>query len=161
MDSVLSWRSETLTALSEADCFDRLKEEEVARLTGQLFMGLLTIFPILAHNPPGRRQRLQHLVIAPATELAIKMQVSKTNYRVELHASGIGTGEPLLRDYLQDFSCFDVKTMKRVKTTSHVIAGRDGRLGSMIMPIEPFVGRVSNDGTMKELRADTFLVALD
>lgn len=160
MDSILSWRSETLTALSEADCYDRLKEE-VAHLTKSLFRELLTIFPMLEHNPPGRRQRLQRSVIAPATELAIKMQVSKTNYRVELHPSGIGTGEPLVRDYLQGYSCFDVKTRKRVKVTSQGIVGREGELGSMIMPIEPFVGRVSNDGTVKGLRIDTVLVALD
>ena len=162
MHSIISWRSETLTAFSKAEYFDGLKEKETANLTKRLFSELLTTFPSLALDSSGRIQRLQRSVMALATDLAIKMQVSKTTYRVELLEGGmVGEWSPLVRDYLENYSCFDVKTRKRVKATSRVIVGREGQLGSIIMPIEPRIGRVSHDGTAKGLRADTFLVALD
>lgn len=142
--------------------FEGIKEKETANLTKHLFTELLITFPSLALDSLARRRRLQRSVMAHAIDLAIKMQVSKTTYQVELQEGGmVGDWKPLVREFLEDFSCYDVKTRKRVKATSRGIVGREGQLGSMIMPIEPLVERVSNDGTMKVLRTDTFLVALD
>lgn len=142
--------------------FEGIKENETANLTEDLFTELLITFPSLALDSLARRRRLQRSVMAHALDLAIKMQVSKTTYQVELQEGGmVGDWKPLVREFLEGFSCYDVKTRKRIKATSRGFVGREGQLGSMIMPIEPLVERVSNDGTMKVLRTDTFLVALD
>ena len=160
-ESITSWRSEALTALSSIKSFDRSKAKENKSLTEHLLGELLTFFPVLAQDPKASSLRLRRSVMTPATDLAIKMHTSKTEYHVVMCAREIGDCADLTREILPRFSFFDVRTRRPIKATSRAIIAQEERLGSIIMPIEPSLGRVSNDGSIKELRACTFLAALD
>lgn len=160
-ESIVFWRSEALTAFCNTKNYDRSKARAEKRLTGVLLSELLVTIPVLARDLKASSHRLQRSILAPATKLAIKMHTSKSKYQVRIGAAKIGHEPELTMERSKHFPFFDVRTRRPIKATSRAIIAQKGRLGSIIMPIEPFVGRVSNDGTIKELRTNTFLVALD
>ena len=94
------------------------------------------------------------------TECQVEMQVSKTEYQVEMQDGEVGNWKALSKGYLQEFPWVDVRTRRPIKATSRAVADREGVLGRVIMQIEPAIARVSMD-TFKDLRPDTFLAALD
>ncbi len=158
--TIRTWRSETLKALSATTVCVEKRDQQIQHLTFDLQSDLESIFPIIGGNDSSL-QRLYDQIMLPAAELASKVHTSSTKYEFGICKTAFPVWGLLTRYQMRNNKLVDVKTRKTLKPSSAVIEDEDGRIGNLVLPLEPSLKRVDKDGKTVLLRPKTYLVELD
>lgn len=157
--SIKLWRSETVRALATANEYEGEKNAKAREVAEDLIGRLADFFPIVRGKHESKK-RLYNQVLLPAAELATKINGSLSTYSLAMEIRHPFQSRVLLADHLEVYRLVDIRTRKTLKPESGVTADRKGRIGTVIMPLEPALSRVNTDGKRVELRPDTLLIQL-
>ena len=153
------WRSETLRALAATKICETQKQEQVWRVTNHVFERLGSVLPIVR----GKEKsfwRLYKNVMLPAAELATKIQISATCYRVCVYREPFQKYHAVTVNELKAFKMIDVTTRKTIRPESAVRADSDGVYGKMLIPLEAGLFRVDKYDRELHLRQRVYLMQL-
>jgi len=158
--TISTWRSETLKALSATTVCVQKRDQQIQNLTFDLQSDLESIFPIIGGNESSLN-RLYKQIMLPAAALASKVHTSSTNYEFDICRSPFPIWGHLTHHHIKTNKLVDMKTRKKLKPSSVVIDGGDGRIGKIVLPLEPSLKRLDKNGKTVLLRPKTYLVELD
>ena len=153
------WRSETLRALAATKICENQKQEEVWRVTKHVFQRLGSVLPIV-RGKENSFWRLYKSVMLPAAELATKMQISATCYRVCVYREPFQNYFAVTVNRLKALKMIDVATRKTIRPESAVRADSDGCYGKFLIPLEAGLFRVDKDDKEIQLRQRVYLMEL-
>ena len=153
------WRSETLRALAATKMCENQKQQDVEAITHRVFERLGSVLPIVRGNKKSI-WRLYENVMLPAAELATKMQISATCYRVCVYREPFQNYHAVTVNYLKAFKMIDVATRKTIRPESAVRADSDGGYGKFLIPLEAGLLRVDKDDKEISLRQRVYLMQL-
>ncbi|KAL9604642.1 MAG: hypothetical protein Q9219_000362 [cf. Caloplaca sp. 3 TL-2023] len=159
--SIDSWRSDTLTALSELKEFKKIQRKAMAHIAEHMMNRLTVFFPIIKNNSKSL-ELLFDKVITPAAGLANMIQTSRTDYQFLPQIESIFQFENrivTIKD-LSRYSLVDVGTGKTLKPDSPVSVDEKGHIGAMIMILAPALYRCNPGQDALQLAKATILVKL-
>ena len=154
------WRAETLSALAATQGYTDLKEEQSRQVTASLFECLVAIFPYFYGKVEARRG-FHEQVTVPAMTIVSKLQGLASTYTLEMASGDFPNCRRISRNDLKKITAIDLETGKTLKHGSAIVRDREGGIGDLVLPLEPGLGRVKEEGSAIALRKETWLVRLD
>ena len=154
------WRAETLSALATTQEYTNLKEEQSRQVTVNLFESLAATFPHL-HEKVEARKGLHEQVTVPAMAIVSKLQELASTYTLDMASADNPNCRRITRNDLKKITAIDLETGKTLKRGSAIVRGREGAIGDLVLPLEPGLRRVKEEGSAIDLRKETWLVRLD
>ncbi|KAL8693926.1 MAG: hypothetical protein Q9218_001340 [Villophora microphyllina] len=139
---ISSWRSETLSALSEAPEIQQRYNKLYNRIVAEIFDQVAKVFPIMKKTQESL-ERLYNRVVDPALKLARTIQTSPTDYEFapKAHLFSIPDPQVVSRDRLSKAKLIDIVTGKTLKTDSPVQSDGRGQIGTLVMVLAPALYR--------------------
>ena len=105
-------------------------------------------------------EKLYSNVMRPAAELALKMQISATCYRVCVYREPFQHYHAVTVKELKELRMIDVATRKTIRSESAVRADIDGAYGRFLIPLEAGLLRIDKDDKEIHLRQRVYLMEL-
>ena len=156
----MTWRSETLKALTATPEREELHTKQVRRMAKYMFESLSQTFPKLFGNP-GCCERFYHQVMISAAKLGSKIQTSSSIYKLQMAENPAARFGKLKTEFIKQYSLLDNWTRITLKSTSAVVADEEGVFGQIVIPLEPGLYRVNQGKEDTTLRKEVYLVELD
>ena len=156
-----TWRSEALTSLSSLEDFDGYKEQNIQRVSWEIFDSLTSYFPIISLQKDSL-DKFRDQVIRPAVELALKIQTSMSTYRFIMPNFAVQNCKPVnVTDLYSDYRFIDTESLKTLKPTTQTVADQNGFIGETVLPFEPVLQRQNEGAKSTLLCQGTYLISLD
>ncbi|KAL8736566.1 MAG: hypothetical protein Q9181_002357 [Wetmoreana brouardii] len=161
-ESINTWRSDTLSALSTTRDFQQRREVIYSRIWDSVFHGPAKYFPFIQKTQESRH-KLFDQVIVPAINLANTMQTSATKYKFVPTMKEVSPFKDytLMQDDLSSSKVIDVATAKTLKVDSPVEANARGQIGRQILLLAPALYRQDSEHSGLLLVKKVVLVELD
>lgn len=96
-----------------------------------------------------------------ALKLVSKLQLSTSEYSFVFPAEIFAIYKPVYHRHLGPYKFVDIKTRKTLKPSSPVVANETGRIGKIVVPLEPGLDRMNGSEAEIRLRPNAYLVRLD
>ncbi|KAL8914873.1 MAG: hypothetical protein Q9172_006992 [Xanthocarpia lactea] len=150
--TIQRWRSETLQALAKIDGFQTEQQSQATTVSKDLWTALIYLLPELAADGDSGWKRLHETVTTPAVQLATNMRFSTSCYRIIAHIprnSSLGPGHAnnnvIYHPDIQRYTILDVATQKVLRQDSVLKVAEDGRIGELVMVVQPLLLRMQRD----------------
>ncbi|CAD6591487.1 MAG: hypothetical protein ASARMPREDX12_005190 [Alectoria sarmentosa] len=158
-----NWRSETLRGLLQMSNFVE-EQNRHAKMASETLSEALSALVSKPANDESSFEELHKQIILPAIQLATKLRLSTTDYRLIFH--------PFTRDpsksttayhyEIQNSSMMDIMTHKIIRPDSILKVAEDGRIGEEMLVVSPALVRNQRDGNGRVMVCKpTVLIKLD
>ncbi|KAL8756091.1 MAG: hypothetical protein Q9184_004602 [Pyrenodesmia sp. 2 TL-2023] len=142
-ESINSWRSDTLSALSTTTNLQRSRQIAARNAGVSILKDISQFFVIMDRNDASLKTLLDK-VVEPAVKLANQIQISPATYEFLSKVEEIPPldGCVLSVDHLSKWKLIDVTTGKTLKIDSPVQANDKGQIGTRVMVLAPALYRL-------------------